>query len=32
MNLTPYFKSFNQLPLPTPITVTAQRPCCTVVP
>jgi hypothetical protein len=25
-------KSFNQLPLPTPITVTPQQPCCTVVP
>lgn len=25
-------KSFNQLPLPTPITVPAQQPCCTVVP
>ena len=25
-------KSFNQLPVPTPITVPAQQPCCTVVP
>ncbi|MFZ5638674.1 MAG: hypothetical protein ACOY82_19025 [Pseudomonadota bacterium] len=30
--ITPTVKDFNQLPVPTPITVTPQQPCCTVVP
>lgn len=30
--ITPTAKSFNQLAVPTPIAVTPQQPCCTVVP